>query len=139
MGYTPPGAELVVRERLTPSLMTIEFARALSARAEAQGASVPVHVKVDTGMSRYGLMPEEVVEFLRLLAPLPGIQLEGLFTHFATADWADLTHARRQLRVFDQVRQSARAAVSTSRWSMPPTAQRRWFCPKRTSTPFARG
>jgi alanine racemase len=111
MGYTPPdGAELVVRERLTPSLMSIEFARALSARAEAMGTSVPVHVKVDTGMSRYGLMPDEVVEFLRQLATLPGIELEGLFTHFATADWADLTHARAQLAVFNQVRQSAQAA-----------------------------
>ncbi|OGO36170.1 MAG: alanine racemase [Chloroflexi bacterium RBG_16_57_11] len=111
LGYTPPdGAELVVRERLTPSLMSIEFARALSARAEALGASVPVHVKVDTGMSRYGLMPTEVVDFLRQLAHLPGIRLEGLFTHFATADWADLTHARGQLAVFDQVRQSAQAA-----------------------------
>ena len=111
LGYTPPdGAELVVRERLTPSLMSIEFARALSARAEALGARVPVHVKVDTGMSRYGLMPTEVVDFLRQLAHLPGIRLEGLFTHFATADWADLTHARGQLAVFDQVRQSAQAA-----------------------------
>jgi alanine racemase len=111
MGYTPPdGAELVLRERLTPSLMTIEFARALSARAEALGTSVPVHVKIDTGMSRYGLMPDEALDFLRQLASLPGIRLEGLFTHFATADWADLTHARAQLAVFEQVRRSTQMA-----------------------------
>src|SRR5512143_849636 len=62
MGYTPPdGAELIVDYHLTPSLMTPEFAEALSERASASGLSVPVHVKVDTGMSRYGLMPEEVV------------------------------------------------------------------------------
>ncbi len=87
MGYTPPaGAEEVVRWGLTPSLMTPEFAQALSARAIAAGARVPVHIKVDTGMSRYGLLPDEVVDFARSLLPLPGIRLEGLFTHFAYAD-----------------------------------------------------
>ena len=73
MGYTPPdGAELVVRERLTPSLMSLEFAQALSARASAMGLSVPVHIKVDSGMSRYGLMPEEVLDFLRADRPAAG-------------------------------------------------------------------
>ncbi len=101
MGYTPPGgAELVVGWRLTPSLMTLEFAQALSARASAAGVAVPVHVKVDTGMSRYGLMPGEVLEFLKALRQLPGIYLEGLFTHFATADWSDQSHTRQQLDVF---------------------------------------
>ena len=65
--------------------------------------TAPVHVKVDTGMSRYGLMPEEVVEFARSLQSLPGIRLEGLFTHFATADAADQTHLRRQLTAFQDV------------------------------------
>jgi alanine racemase len=111
MGYTPPsGAGMVVSRRLTPSLMTSEFAQALSARASALGVSVPVHVKVDTGMSRYGLMPGEVVDFLLAIQKLPGLYLEGLFTHFATADWADLTHTRGQLGVFTDVIQAARSA-----------------------------
>jgi alanine racemase len=85
MGYTPPdGAGMIVDHHLTPSLMTPEFAEALSGRASASGVSVQVHVKVDTGMSRYGLMPEEVVDFFRFLKSLPGIVPEGLFTHFAT-------------------------------------------------------
>ena len=111
MGYTPPdGGDLVIQHRLTPSLMTIEFAQALSARASALGVRVPVHVKVDTGMSRYGLMQQEVVDFLRIIAPLPGIALEGLFTHFATADWADPTFTLQQLGVFNEVRQSVEQA-----------------------------
>jgi len=111
MGYTPPdGAELVLRWRLTPSLMTLEFAQAVSARANAQGATVPVHVKVDTGMSRFGLMPGEVGDFLQALRVLPGLHIEGLFTHFATADWADLTHTRRQLAIFREVIRMARSA-----------------------------
>ncbi len=104
MGYTPPdGAALVVEWRLTPSLITLEFARTLSAQAEATGAFIPVHVKVDSGMNRYGLMPGEVMEFLYALRELPGLILEGLFTHFATADWADLGEARRQLAIFNDV------------------------------------
>jgi alanine racemase len=109
MGYTPPdGAELAATWRLTPSLMTLEFAQALSARATALGLKVPVHIKVDSGMSRYGLMPDEVTEFLRSIKNLPGIYLEGLFTHFATADWADQTYIRQQLSVFNEVRATAR-------------------------------
>lgn len=111
MGYTPPdGAEQVVEHRLTPSLVTPEFARALAGRARAAGVEIAVHVKVDTGMNRYGLLPDEVPEFLRLLDELPGVRLEGLFTHFATADWRDLTHTLQQLEIFQQARQAARDA-----------------------------
>ena len=101
MGYTPPsGAETIVRYDLTPSLITREFAEAVSAEAMRVGKLVPLHVKVDTGMSRYGLMPEEVVDYVCGLAALPGVRLEGLFTHFATADSANQTHVRRQLATF---------------------------------------
>ncbi len=111
MGYTPPvGADEVVRWRLTPSLMTPEFAQALAARAAAAGAVVPVHIKVDTGMSRYGLLPDEVVDFAQSLLHLPGIRLEGLFTHFATADAADQAHLRQQLAAFQAVIAALRAA-----------------------------
>jgi alanine racemase len=104
MGYTPPeGADLVVNWRLSPAVTTIEFARALSARSSAAGVLAPVHVKVDTGMSRYGLMPAEVLEFLKALRPLPGIYLEGLFTHFATADWSDQRYVLEQLDVFNKL------------------------------------
>jgi alanine racemase len=99
---------MILNWRLTPSLTTAEFAQALSSRASALGVAAPVHIKVDTGMSRYGLMPAEVVDFLRVLQELPGLNLEGLFTHFATADWIDLTHTRRQLGAFTEVIQAAR-------------------------------
>lgn len=111
MGYTPPdGAALVARWRLTPSLITSEFAQALSAQAEALGISIPVHVKVDTGMSRYGLMPQEVPGFLLALLQLPGIELEGLFTHFATADWDDQSYTLEQLQTFQGVLEGIRQA-----------------------------
>jgi len=111
LGYTPSdGADLAAAWRLTPSLTTLEFAQALSARATALGLNVPVHIKVDSGMSRYGLMPEEVIEFLQSIIGLPGISLEGLFTHFATADSADQSHVRQQLSVFNEIRTTTRQA-----------------------------
>jgi alanine racemase len=111
MGYTPPdGAELAAAWQLTPSLMTVEFAQALSRRAVALGLKIPVHIKVDSGMSRFGLMPEEVTGFLHSIASLPGIYLEGLFTHFATADWADQSYTRQQLSVFINVQTATRQA-----------------------------
>jgi alanine racemase len=104
LGYTPPaGADAVVQAGLTPSVTSLEFARALSGRALALGATVPVHIKVDTGMGRYGLLPDELLDFVRILLPLTGLRLEGIFTHFATADWLDLVHTRRQLQVFNDV------------------------------------
>ncbi len=114
MGYTPPsGAAEVVRWRLTPSLMTAEFARALFAQAGLQKQTVAVHVKIDTGMSRYGLMPDEALEFMQFLQTLPSLRLEGLFTHFATADSLDQTWIRRQLEVFNGVIAAVSAAGIT--------------------------
>ncbi len=108
MGYTPPdGAELIVDHQLTPSLMTYEFAQALSGRASALGRQIPVHIKVDTGMNRYGLMPDEAIDFIQSVSLLPGLKLEGLFTHFATADWADPSYTHQQLETFKQVLQAA--------------------------------
>jgi alanine racemase len=109
MGYTPPdGVGLIAEWHLTPSLITQEFACALSAQASSLGIIVPVHIKVDTGMSRFGLLPDEVLEFLRELRDLPGISPEGLFTHFATADWEDQSFTRRQLNIFQDVLNAAR-------------------------------
>ncbi len=111
MGYTPlDGVDLVVKCGLTPSLMTVEFARALSSRALAEGLQVPVHIKVDSGMSRYGIFPDEVIEFLRVIYSLQGIVVEGLFTHFATADELELTYVRQQLKIFSQVVETTRQA-----------------------------
>lgn len=111
MGYTPPaGASAVVEKRLTPSVITLEFAEALSRQAQAAGVTVPVHIKVDTGMSRYGIMPSDVVGFARELGRQPGIILEGLFTHFATADWLDQSYTLQQIEVFNQLLKELKGA-----------------------------
>ena len=88
---------------LTITLYTVESAQALSRAAVALGKRVNVHVKVDTGMGRLGVRAEqvaEVVALVREIQDLPGLHLEGIFTHFAMADTADLTHAHMQLQRF---------------------------------------
>jgi alanine racemase len=88
LGYLPAWqARDVVRHHLIVTVYSLDLARHLSQAALAAGAPpVPVHVKVDTGMSRLGLQPEEVLAFVDALHDLPGIEVEGIFTHFATAD-----------------------------------------------------
>jgi alanine racemase len=111
MGYCPPtDAPYIAKWNVTPSLMTIETARARSAAGGAAGRTIPVHIKVDTGMSRYGLLPEEVLEFVRAVQALPNLFIEGIFTHFATADSLDQAHARQQLAVFNEVLAGLQAA-----------------------------
>jgi alanine racemase len=104
LGYVPHWeAERVVKLDLSVALATHQLALALSREASAAGRPATVHVKVDTGMSRYGLLPDEVRPFVSALVDLPGLRVEGLFTHLATADEPDRGHAERQLRCFRDV------------------------------------
>lgn len=111
MSYTPPDAvELAAAHDLTPAVTEPEVAEALSARAVALGRGVPVHIKVDTGMGRFGLLPDEVLPFVERLAALPGLVIEGLFTHFSVADSAGKTYTRQQFQTFQAVRARLDAA-----------------------------
>ena len=106
-GYVPPWQmREAVRLDLTITLYSLESARALSRAALALGKSVLVHVKVDTGMGRLGIRAEQVEEIVTLvhaIRSLPGLTLEGIFTHFAMADASDLTHTHMQLDRFRNI------------------------------------
>jgi alanine racemase len=87
MSYIPLAeVPLAVQNDLTPTLITLEQAKAFSDEATKAGKTLPVHIKVDTGMGRFGLLPEEVEGFVKEVASLPGLALEGLYTHFSVAD-----------------------------------------------------
>jgi alanine racemase len=104
MGYTPAdGAQLIIENQLTPTIIDINSARALSGIAEAAGVTVNVHIEVDSGMNRQGLYPDVVPEFVRKVRSLPGLFVEGLYTHFATSDWADLSFVHQQVKRFSDV------------------------------------
>ena len=104
LGYVPHWeAERVLRLDLSVALATQQLALALSREASAAGRPATVHVKLDSGMSRYGLVPDEVLPFVRATSELPGLRIEGFFTHLATADEPDRTLAERQLACFRAV------------------------------------
>lgn len=101
LGATPVEAsETVVDYGITQVVFTIEQAKALSAEAVRRGKPVKVHLAVDTGMSRIGVRPELAGEFARGISSMPGVELEGMFSHFALADAEDKTFAYQQLDKF---------------------------------------
>ena len=101
LGYTPPhAASSVVGNNLTQTVYRKEHVDALSAAARAMGRNVKIHVKVDTGMTRLGIAPEDAGEFCAYAAAQPNIEIEGIFTHFATADSQDKTQAQKQFSRF---------------------------------------
>ncbi len=103
LGHTPSAAfPVAIAHDIRPSIFSLDGARALSAEAVKQGKTAPFHFAVDTGMSRIGFpLCEASAAQCAEAARLPGIFAEGLFSHFATADCADLSRARAQAKRFD--------------------------------------
>ncbi len=101
LGYTPPwDAQRVVEHGLTPTVTTKQLALAVARFSAERGVDTPVHLKVDTGMSRLGLRPQEAVGFGEFLRTVPHLALEGLYTHFAAADEADKAFTMQQFSNF---------------------------------------
>lgn len=105
MGYTPPSlCEILLEKNLTPTVFTWEEAVSFSRRAREAGRRLKVHVKLDTGMGRLGIYdPREALHFLEKIPDLPGLLLEGVYTHFSTADEADRNFTELQLARFKQI------------------------------------
>ena len=104
LGHTPQAAyPELVRLQIRPAIFREDDARALSAEAVRQGVTAPFHFAIDTGMSRIGFQADEASADLCVeLAGLPGLFAEGMFSHYATADEADLTRAETQGKLFDR-------------------------------------
>ena len=102
--YLMPGELRVAVEcDLVPAVGEMESALVVSELGAARRKPVPVHVKIDTGMGRYGVMPDEAVAFFNQIATLPGLVVEGIFTHFASAEARDKTFTREQFQIFQDV------------------------------------
>ena len=101
----PEQAGEVVRYGLSQTVANGEVPEALSRAAAQAGVQVGVQIKVDTGMGRLGIMPDEAATFARRLLALPGLRLEGVFSHLATAEEEDPAYALGQLARFQQALQ----------------------------------
>ncbi len=106
LGHTPASeAARVVALGLQVAVGGIELVEALSAAARAGGGEVPLHLEVETGFHRHGLALEDLVRVAERARALPGVRVQALFTHFATADEEDQAFTRTQ---FEALREASR-------------------------------
>lgn len=107
LGYTDPSrAEDIIKYDITQTIFSHELAKALSDAAIKADTKIKVHIKIDTGMGRVGFLPgysavKDVVEINKL----PGLVIEGIFTHFAVADENEDNDAytRHQFELFNNI------------------------------------
>lgn len=95
--------KLILKYGITPTVYDFLTLKSLTEYAKNQKKQIPVHIKVDTGMGRVGIQPDEIDGYIDFLIKEKSIKLEGVYTHFATSDTADKTFAKIQLERFNQV------------------------------------
>lgn len=102
LGYSfPYSYELLAREELRPAVFRRDSIEPLAEAARRAGKPVRVHIKVDTGMNRIGITPDrEGLSFVEELTRQEGIEIEGIFTHFARADETDKAATLEQFSTF---------------------------------------
>lgn len=118
LGYTFPYCyEELIRQEVRPAVFRQDSIDELAACAARLHRTVKVHIKVDTGMTRVGIRPDESgLAFVNKVLHTEGIELEGIFTHFARADETDKSCARKQL---DRFREFIRQIEETFDYSIP--------------------
>ncbi|MFD1362099.1 alanine racemase [Lentibacillus salinarum] len=89
-----------VRYDLTSSVSSLELAHTLSREAIRQKKKHQVHLKIDTGLHRFGIQPEEAIAFCRSVYDLTGLEWEGIYTHFSSADEGDWKTTEEQFALF---------------------------------------
>ncbi len=93
----PIEAEALVQHDLTPTVFTHQLAQALENSAACRQKTLPIHVKIDTGMHRLGVAHESAREFLTQLRAYSHLLIDGIYTHFSSADEdVTFTHCQRQ-------------------------------------------
>jgi alanine racemase len=102
----PEHSEAIVEYGCEPVVCTVEMIEALAHDAENLGQAVSVHIKVDTGMGRIGIRPEEVPALLEQCRAFPMLRVRGLMSHFPCADKADKTLSLQQIEHFRELAES---------------------------------
>ncbi|SHF77628.1 alanine racemase [Caldanaerobius fijiensis DSM 17918] len=102
LGYTPEDQlKYVVEYDISQTVFDLNYVRRISQEATIRHKKTKIHVKIDTGMGRIGYTDyERARQEIRQMASLPGIQVEGIFTHFAAADERDKTYTYKQYELF---------------------------------------
>lgn len=105
LSYTDPvRAEEIIRYNITQTVFSHDLPRALSKAAVKMGKEARIHIKIDTGMTRVGFKPGyEAVKDVVQISSLPGIVIEGLFSHFSSADEDDPGYTMMQYERFESI------------------------------------
>lgn len=105
LGYTfPEQYEDLIMYQVRPAIFSMEMAKDFSDTATRLGRTIPIHIKLDTGMSRIGYqINEESADEIAQISALPNIMIEGIFTHFSKADESDKSFTQMQLQAFDNM------------------------------------
>jgi len=104
----PEHSDALVAYGCEPVVCTLEMAAALAAAAARLGRRVCVHLKVDTGMGRVGIRPDEVASFLEQCRHFPALHVRGLMSHFPRADEADKSFSQQQVERFRNVSEAVK-------------------------------
>ena len=99
---TPEDVDEAIHNNVTITLHSYEVADMLSGRARAVGKPANAHLKIDTGMGRLGVLSEQIVEFARYVEKNGDIRLDGLFSHFSMADFAEHPFTSTQIERFEK-------------------------------------
>lgn len=102
MGYTPPTfAKQIVEYDITQSVFSFELASAISNEAIKQNKKAKIHIKIDTGMGRVGFLPNQfAIHEIERISKLSNVVLEGIFSHFSSADERNKDFSKAQLSKF---------------------------------------
>jgi alanine racemase len=105
----PENSEYFIQYGIEPVVCALEQVKGLAEAARKVEKQVAVHLKVDTGMGRVGIKPEEAIDFLEECARLPQISVKGIMSHFPRADEYDKSYSRGQIELFKQVIENTEA------------------------------
>lgn len=106
----PEEAYKAIEFSLEQAVSSVELAEALDQEARKASTHIKVHIKVDTGMGRIGVPPEDALAFAREMTQFRHLNLTGIFSHFASADNSDKTFAKKQIALFNAVIREIEAA-----------------------------
>ncbi|MTK12116.1 MAG: alanine racemase [Clostridiaceae bacterium] len=103
LGLTPETlSDDLIKYDIEPAVSSYEYALTLSNIAQSEGKTIKIHIAIDTGMGRIGFLPsEESVEEIYKISKLANIEIEGLFSHFCTADEADKSYSNMQFEKYN--------------------------------------
>ena len=100
--FLPEEISVMARWNLTATVASREAILSLKEWLEEHGGTINLHLKVETGMGRYGFWPEEAVVAAQEIMSIPGLFLEGVYSHLATAMWKNKAYCRKQFQIFQE-------------------------------------